>query len=297
VSTRRHPNHRSRSELPRELHRVGVPPAAREWIRSTTGSPVVGARRLPGASSSAVHEVRLASGEVAVLRRYAWAQMLVEEPEAPVREIAALEFARRHGLPVPAVLAADPSGHVIGDGVPALLMTRVPGHARAAPDVRKLAEVAASIHATSAVGFGHRFFPWCRATSTAPPKHCRRPDVWQRALDLWRTGEPAYEPCFVHRDFHPGNVLWSRGRATGVVDWVAACAGPAGIDVAACRWNLDDWAGAGTGAAFVHAYEAVTGRPHDPYWDLAWVLEDDWDLIDDAARVRHAERRLAATLR
>ena len=291
--SRRHPNHRSRAELPPELHRVGVPPAAREWIRRATGARVVAVRRLAGASSSAVHEVRLSDGEVAVLRRYAWPKVLAEEPDAPARELDALEFAHAHGLPVPAVLAADPSGTGVGDGVPALLMSRVPGQAHAAPDVRKLARVAAAVHSVSGTGFAHRFFPWCRATSTVPPKQCRRPDAWQRALERWRTEEPEYESCFVHRDFHPGNVLWSRGSVSGVVDWVNACAGPAGIDVAACRWNLDDWAGAGAGATFVRAYEAETGRPHDPYWDLAWVLEDDWDLIDDPARVRVAEERLA----
>lgn len=297
MSTGRHPNHRSRAELPRELHRVGVPAAAREWVRRRTNSSVVAVRRLPGASSSAVHQLRLSNGEVTVLRRYAWPKVVKEEPEAPAREIDALQFAHAHGLPVPAIVAADPDGAEIGDGVPALLMTRVAGKAHAAPDVRKLAVVAASIHAIRANGLAHHFFPWCRATSTVPPKHCRRPDVWRRALELWRSGEPEYEACFVHRDFHPGNVLWSRGRVTGVVDWVAACAGPAGIDVAACRWNLDGWAGAGVGTAFVRAYEAETGRRHDPYWDVAWVLEDDWDLTDDPERVRVAERRLAEVLR
>jgi Ser/Thr protein kinase RdoA (MazF antagonist) len=213
-----------------------------------------------------------------------------------VREVDALEFAGRNGLPVPAVLAADPTGTEVGDGVPALLMSRRPGRPVAAPDPRELATVAATIHDVSGDRFPHRYFRWYRKTSTRAPKHCQRRDRWEAALDLWRTGQPEYEPRFVHRDFHPGNVLWSRGAATGVVDWANACAGPPGIDVAACRWNLDAWAGPAVGEAFVRAYEAVTGRPHDPYWDVAWVLEDEWDLIDDAARVRTAESRLARTL-
>ena len=219
------------------------------------------------------------------------------EPEAPVREIAALEYAGQHGLPVPVVLAADLSGSEVGDGVPALLMSRLPGRARAAPNVRALAEVAARIHDVRGDGISHRFFPWYRATSTAPPRHSRRPDIWARALESWLNAEPAYEPCFVHRDFHPGNVLWSRDGSPGVVDWANGCSGPRGIDVAACRWNLEQWVGVDAGDEFVRAYEAVTGRPHDPYWDLAWVLEDDWDLIDDPDRVHCAEDRLARTLR
>jgi Ser/Thr protein kinase RdoA (MazF antagonist) len=42
----------------------------------------------------------------------------------------------------------------------------------------------------------------------------------------------------VHGDFHPGNVLWRRGVVSRVVDWQAACTGPAVIDVAQCRVNL-----------------------------------------------------------
>ncbi len=125
-------------------------------------------RRLPGASSTAVHAVRLADGTVLVLRRYVWEKFRIEEPEAPAREVEALEYASRHGLVVPAVIAADPDGAEVGDGIPALLMARVPGRAQPAPDVHALAALAAQVHALSGAGFGHRYFPWCRDTSTAP---------------------------------------------------------------------------------------------------------------------------------
>ena len=35
----------------------------------------------------------------------------------------------------------------------------------------------------------------------------------------------------VHGDFQPGNVLFDRGRLTGVIDWDLAAVGPPGIDV------------------------------------------------------------------
>ena len=52
---------------------------------------------------------------------------------------------------------------------------------------------------------------------------------------------------FLHRDFHPGNLLWTDERITGVVDWVSACAGPPEEDIGHCRANLairhgQDWA-------------------------------------------------------
>lgn len=293
MSAWRHPNQRLPAELPAELRRAPVPEHVREWISRAAASRVASVRRLPGASSTAVHLVLLANGATLVLRRYVWEEFRVGEPEAPVREVEALDYARRHGLPVPEVVAADATGHELGDDIPVVLMTRVPGRALSSPDVRALAALAARVHRVSGTGFGHRFFPWCRETSTAPPPACRQPKVWEQALELWRFAEPPYEACFIHRDFHPGNVLWSRGTVGGLVDWANACVGPAGMDVATCRWNLHDWAGEEAGTAFVAAYEEITGIRHHPYWDVAKIVEDDWDLIEAPARVRTAEALLA----
>ena len=41
------------------------------------------ARRLPGASTAAVHRLDLADGSAVVLRRYVWRWALVYEPLAP----------------------------------------------------------------------------------------------------------------------------------------------------------------------------------------------------------------------
>ena len=49
---------------------------------------------------------------------------------------------------------------------------------------------------------------------------------------------PGLPEVLVHRDYHPGNVLWRRSKISGVVDWQAACTGPAVADVAHCRVNL-----------------------------------------------------------
>jgi Ser/Thr protein kinase RdoA (MazF antagonist) len=146
---------------------------------------------------------------------------------------------------------------------------------------------------TQSAAFEHFYYPWCRETSTAPPRRCRHPELWDQALRLWRSSEPPYEPTLIHRDFHPGNVLWSRGTVGGVVDWANACIGPAGIDIATCRWNLYEWAGPDAATAFVDAYERMTKRRHHPYWDVAKIVEDDWDLIDAPGRVLAAESLLA----
>ena len=84
---------------------------------------------------------------------------------------------------------------------------------------------------------------------------------------------PPYRPTFIHRDFHPGNVLWSRGRASGVVDWANACRGPRGCDLAHCRGNLIDLGGPEAADRFLAAYESFTGEAYHPYWEMASILE------------------------
>jgi hypothetical protein len=70
-------------------------------------------------------------------------------------------------------------------------------------------------------------------------------------------------------------VLWSNGRVSGVVDWVNACRGPAGIDVAWCRHNLANLHGLPVADDFLAAYIEAAGSDfdYDPYWDLMSVVE------------------------
>ncbi|MDQ3897493.1 MAG: aminoglycoside phosphotransferase family protein, partial [Actinomycetota bacterium] len=192
--------------------------------------------------------------------------------------------------------AADITGDVVGDGVPSILMTFLRGRAVGVPDLEALAEVAAAIHDVDAAGFDHEYFPWYRETTTGPPPSATRPELWDRAIDRWVHDMPAYRPTFVHRDFHPGNVLWSGGRSTGVVDWANACRGPWGCDVAHCRAQLMGLAGPEAGDRFVAAYQSLTARTLDPYWEIASVLEHGPSGYDPDTIAR-SERRLERALR
>ena len=144
--------------------------------------------------------------------------------------------------------------------------------------------------------FPHHYYPWYEDEMTTPPAHASRPAVWQRAVDAWTTQLPLTERSFVHRDFHPGNVLSQRDVVTGVVDWSAACVSPRGCDVAHCRWNLRRWVGDDAAIEFVRRNEALTGWTLDPIWIIAGPLEHDhgdWtraQLDDDE---RDLERALA----
>lgn len=94
-----HPNRGCVADVPLELRRAPVPDRVREWIERQAGSRVVAVRRLPGASSTAVHAIGLADGSTLVLRRYVWEQFREQEPDAPLREIDALDYARRNRGP------------------------------------------------------------------------------------------------------------------------------------------------------------------------------------------------------
>jgi aminoglycoside phosphotransferase (APT) family kinase protein len=297
MSASRHPNHRPVATLPVELRRTTVPAAAKEWIKRSTGQSVVRAERLPGASSTAVHRVGFADRSSLVLRRYVWPGFLDDEPIAPRRELDALIFGSSHNLSVPHVVAADITGNDIGDGIPAILMTFLPGRALASPDPVRLAKAAATVHAVNPSGFSHRYFPWFEDISLRPPSTARRPGLWERALEVRVSGMPSYRPTFIHRDFHPGNVLWQRQACSGIVDWANACVGPAECDIATCHGNLIGWAGYQIADEFVAAHEALTGEPHHPYWEIASVLEhgpSPWTSRHIVESERRLDRALAA---
>ncbi len=94
----------------------------------------------------------------------------------------------------------------------------------------------------------------------------------------------------LHRDFHPGNVLWRYGRVSGVVDWLGACAGPAAADVAHCRVNLLTM-GAEAAERFTVSWERVAGTAYHPWGNVVTIvgflddLRDDWGserpLVED----------------
>jgi aminoglycoside phosphotransferase (APT) family kinase protein len=94
----------------------------------------------------------------------------------------------------------------------------------------------------------------------------------------------------VHRDFHPGNVLWRRHRVTGVVDWANACRGPWDVDVVHCRTNLIGLSRVEAADRFEAAYRSETGRVLDPYWEMAAVLESGGDRSTPVAVARDEAR-------
>jgi aminoglycoside phosphotransferase (APT) family kinase protein len=120
--------------------------------------------------------------------------------------------------------------------------------------------------------------PWFDRDRLARLPDVSRPEIWSEALALVAEERPPTPTCFIHRDYQHFNLLWSRERLTGVIDWVQASVGPPDIDVGHCRLNLTLLFSADVADRFRQMYEAEAGRKVDPWWDVHALLSfgPDW---------------------
>jgi aminoglycoside phosphotransferase (APT) family kinase protein len=235
-----------------------------------------------------------------VLRRWARPGWEEEDTDYTVeREARVLDLLRSTPVPAPAMVAADPAGERCD--VPAILLTRLSGHPPRRPDTdadsfcRQLAETLAQIHdvdgAAEARLAAYRLY-YDRAHA-APARWMPSTPVWTQATAVVREPPPTTAMTLIHRDYHPENTLWSRGRLTGVLDWTQASWGPAAFDLGHMRWNLVAAHGQHVANRFLACYRATTGTALDdqPHWDLASRLDlllldgdDPGDLTPDDLR-------------
>ena len=273
-------------DLHREL-RGEVPAGALAWVEQAVGAPVVAQRALEGGTSSAIHllTTRAEAGlDQLVLRRYVL-DWVADEPHIPGNEALALRLVADNAadIPAPRLIASDPDGSQVG--VPATLMSALPGSlvwdpVERTPWLRALAELAVRIHALPAPAELADWWPYPPDAHVAPT-WSDHPDAWLTAYELWDGPPPPSKRVLVHRDFHPGNVLWTDGVITGVIDWVSTCAGPPEEDIGHCRANLaiqhgQDWAD-----EFLAIWQELTGtRDYHPYWDLTNVVSFDLSQVE-----------------
>jgi aminoglycoside phosphotransferase (APT) family kinase protein len=264
-----------------------LPEQATRWVAQALGpgSLIVSAHRLPLGGWHVNHALQvLAVGGATrhvVLRRWARAGWELEDPDYTVeREARVLALLRRTGVAAPEVLAADPAGERCD--VPALLLSRLDGHPPGHRDAerkgfcRELAEVLAMIHANrGAEGAVPLYRLYFDREQAAPARWMPDTSVWRRATAAVCQPPPATGMTLIHRDYHPENTLWSRGRLTGVVDWTQASWGPPGLDLGHMRWNLVADHGQRVADRFLACYRACTGDAlgDQPYWDLVSLLD------------------------
>lgn len=275
-------------KVPVELTRR-PPTGTLEWVTRVVGrgARVIRVRRLRNAWAAAMHAVDVEQGEQVhrfVLRR--WVRIDLPPDDFVVEnEAAVLTLLENSKVLAPRLVSADPLA--VESDVPALVMTRLPGHGELEPTdigawINELAMTLRGLHEVEPPAAGKlpmEYTPW-NLDAEGPPAWSPRRDAWQRARDVVASGVPAYLPALCHRDFHPGNVLWRRHRVSGVVDWTHTCRGPAAVDVAHCRVNLALLFGLDTADEFARRYGHVD--------DLAWF--DVADVFGMGSRAPDAWR-------
>jgi aminoglycoside phosphotransferase (APT) family kinase protein len=268
-----------------------LPAGVAAWLEETLGADwTIQRLRSLDATSATVLAVEVECGGtrrplVLRLQDRAW---FTDEPEALAREVAALTMLERTDIPAPRLIGwseRDPA---------AVLMTLVPGAPELMlPDPGAVRALLGRLHALPTDGLS----PWSyrgyhEGADLVRPAWWRDAATWERAVRQTESARPAASPVVIHRDFHPGNILWVDGRLTGIVDWVGACLGPAPFDASHLRMNL----------AVLHGPDGpdrvISG---DPAWDieaafgfLDWAstkATDAWDgpwphISADVARVR-----------
>ncbi|MBC8136365.1 MAG: aminoglycoside phosphotransferase family protein, partial [Fibrella sp.] len=256
------------------------------WVVNSVdpAATVYATERLQGGISSLVHGVSLQAGARTrhfVLRRFDNARWLEDEPGLARHEAESLRRATQANASTPQIIAFDETGSDCG--VPAVLMTRLAGTVVLNPRNKDtwldgLAGSLARIHAVSADGFPYPYFTYTDLATLETPSWSRLAKQWDTAIAIAQKTRPVFPSCFIHRDYHPANVLWHGDTVSGIVDWVNACAGPAAIDVAHCRVNLAQLFGVPTADLFLSAYEkhAGTAFSYDPYWDIVALM----DILD-----------------
>ena len=233
--------------------------------------------RLPGSTSASVYRLNFVGGFNVVLRQFdVFPDWLEREPDLALHEARSLERAEQSGLLTPKLIAYDETGAEAG--FPSVLMTHLPGSVELNPPdfpawIDQMAAALARIHRVSPANFGWSYAPYTDLATLQIPAWSGVPQAWARATQLVQGPRPTFEPRFIHRDFHPVNVLWLGGHISGVVDWVNACQGPVGADVAHCRVNLAQMYGVQAADAFRDAYAQRTGHVQDRYWDALGLLD------------------------
>jgi aminoglycoside phosphotransferase (APT) family kinase protein len=253
--------------------------SALTWVAQMLGAREV--REVQSLSFGIVSDMRLleADGRQLVLRRYLDDSLLERLPHVIWNEAQVLQAAAPIlGRLVPEPVAIDPSGDLAGH--PALLMGYLPGVARIHDlDPRRLADPLAALHGSDLVRNLPAFRHWFEPSHAKVPWWSKVPEAWLILGHAVLAPQPVSPPVFLHRDFHPGNLLWEGHDLVGIVDWVFACRGPRGADIAHTRANLALVDGVYAADAFLAAYRAlVPAHEHDPWWDAAELFTWDGDF-------------------
>jgi aminoglycoside phosphotransferase (APT) family kinase protein len=279
------------------------PPATLRWVlKQARADELVSVERLLGGWTSAIHGVVVRTGGAErslVLRRMFRQPWKSHAAGLLGREAAILKLLEATAVPAPALVALDALAETTDE--PALLMSRLPGRlslrvGEQSDLLDELARMLATIHRITP-GESDRPRPyqsWAVPERRVLPAWAQDPRVWERAFALIDADPPPYRGCFLHRDFHPGNVLFDGIQVTGVVDWVETSWGPADLDVAHCCTALALLHGPTACESLRATYRAAGGRlTTNPAERAYWELLDAVGYLPDPEKVARPWRESA----
>jgi len=253
------------------------------WAANAVGpeAKIQSVHQLAGATSSVLHSLEIETGSrklFLVLRQFNNEAWLAEEPDLVAHEVASLQKIQHADIPTPELVAYDKTGEECG--IPAILMTQLIGNVDLKPQniddwLHQLAEALLPIHAIDVADLPWNYQPYNNISFLEPPNWSSVPDLWAQAIEIVRGPQPKTQIGFIHRDYHPNNVLWKNQCVSGIIDWPNACCGAANIDVAWCRGNLIHLYGVAAANQFLDTYQSVAGGSFEyhPYWDLIVAIE------------------------
>nr|WP_230196123.1 aminoglycoside phosphotransferase family protein [Streptomyces coriariae] len=301
-----------------------VRPLALAWVgrHLDVGERIVRTEALHGGITAEMRRLTVGTRDGGtrdlVLRTFVDPFFVENAEELLNREADVLALLAGTAVPAPEPVAVDPTAAQCE--YPSLLMTHLTGRTVLDDEglearVPLLARQLVAIHALRLAERPQVYEAWTTADAIVPPEGADAA-AWAAATDVIRRPAPPYEGRFLHRDFHPGNVLFDVAppspagpRITGVVDWVQTSWGPADLDVAHCSTNLALLHGPAWGLRFAAAYEEAGGvlaaaASERLYWrlldglafaaGLQWVTRPWREAGRAELTTRAAEERLDA---
>jgi aminoglycoside phosphotransferase (APT) family kinase protein len=205
-----------------------------------------------------------------VVKVFANPAFVAEYPDCVDHAVASMQFVRANSdLRVPEVVDADSTGDLAG--YPAILMTALGGVPLEVPTRRvfdRIIDVADQVHGLPAAGFKWHHHRYNDPTDTFAPDWFGDSGLFAELAA--RSAAAVSDEVFIHRDFHPGNLLFDGDLVVGTVDWDYACIGPSGEDFGRTWLNL----AADYGQRISTVFASRAARRLDPAWVAATWL--DW---------------------
>lgn len=260
-----------------------IPADIRRWAEKHTGS-IQSTKALKGGISTSIYHLICENSDF-VLRVIDNADWLAIEPDLAEHEASGLRLLANYDVPAPRFIAFDNGDEC---RMPVVLSTYMPGNIVLQPDdlnrwLRELALGMANLHRIDVPNFKWEYEAWFDIEKAKiAPQWIENPELWQIAVSVRQKSLPQQDSlCLIHRDYHPGNVLFQNGKISGIVDWINICRGSSQVDVAVCRIDVMCLHGVEAANQLMAYYEDTTGTLHQAEWDIHALL----DFFDSEGKI------------